>query len=103
MLSPLRTLLSRTGQDRGFTLVELLIVVLIVGVLAAVAAPLYLGYVKDAEAAEDKSWVGAIRTSLQARAAKPLDIPERSFWYQVKKLKIPVRRAEDQIEPACAS
>jgi len=100
MVSPLRTLLSRTGQDRGFTLVEPLIVVLIVGVLAAVATPLYLGYVKDAKAAEGKSQVGATWTSLQARAAKLLGISERSLWYRLMKLKIPVRGAEDEIEPS---
>ncbi len=100
MLSLLRTLLSRTGQDRGFTLIELFTMVLIVGVLAAVATPLYLGYVKDAKAAEGKSQGGAIWTSLQARAAKLLGISERSLWYRVKKLKIPVRGAKDEIEPA---
>jgi two-component system response regulator AtoC len=37
---------------------------------------------------------------IQARAAKLLGISERSLWYRVKKLKIPVRGAEDEIEPA---
>ncbi|HEV2056629.1 MAG TPA: helix-turn-helix domain-containing protein [Methylomirabilota bacterium] len=39
-------------------------------------------------------------SGIQARAARPLGISERSLWYRVKKLKIPVRGAEDEIEPA---
>ena len=100
MLSPLRTLPSRMGQDLGFAPVELLIGGRIAGILAAVATPLYLGDVKDAKAAEGKSQVGAIWTSLQARAAKLLGISERSLWFRVKKLRIPARGAKDGIEPA---
>jgi prepilin-type N-terminal cleavage/methylation domain-containing protein len=55
------------GQDQGFTLIEMLIVILIIGILAAVAAPLYLGYVRDARTAEAKSVAGALWTSVQAQ------------------------------------
>ena len=58
----------RAGQDRGFTLIELLIVILIVGVLAAVATPLYLGYIKDAKTAEAKAVAGALWTAVQSNA-----------------------------------
>lgn len=61
-------LLFGKGRDEGFTLIELLIVVLIVGILAAVAAPIYLGYVKDAKTAEGKAVVGSVWTALQANA-----------------------------------
>lgn len=66
MFIPLRKVLFGEGRERGFTLIELLIVVLIVGILAAVAIPLYVGYVKDAKTAEAKSVAGALWTGFQA-------------------------------------
>src|SRR6266536_3115476 len=65
MLTRLQGLFGK-GQDRGFTLIELLIVILIVGILAAVATPLYLGYVKDAKTAEGKAVAGSLWSSIQA-------------------------------------
>ncbi len=54
-------------------LIEMLIVVLIVGILAAVAAPVYFGYTKDAKMSEAKAIAGSIWSSMQGCAqAVPL-------------------------------
>jgi prepilin-type N-terminal cleavage/methylation domain-containing protein len=56
------------STQKGFTLIELLIVILIVGILAAVATPLYLGYVKDAKTAEAKAVAGSLWSAVQSTA-----------------------------------
>src|SRR5437879_7920206 len=57
---------SRLATESGFTLMELLVVVLIVVILAAVGVPLYLGYVRDSRLAEAKALAGAVLTAAQA-------------------------------------
>ena len=64
----LKLLRRRVANEAGFTLMELIVVVLIVGILAAVAAPVYFGYTKDAKLAEGKALVGSVWTGLQAAA-----------------------------------
>src|SRR4029453_7079041 len=64
MIAKTRNLSSAAGCEAGFTLVELLIVILIVGILSAVALPLYLGYTRDARLAEAKALAGSALTAL---------------------------------------
>ena len=56
--------MKRPNQSTaGFTLIELMITVAIVGILASVALPLYLKYSLKARTAEAKTNLGGIRTS----------------------------------------
>src|SRR3989442_13512565 len=63
-----KLLRGRLTSEAGFTLMGMLIVVMIVGILAAAAVPLYLGYVRDSRLAEAKGLAGPGLTAAQACA-----------------------------------
>lgn len=59
----MRWLTRINKEKRGFTLIELMIVVIIVGILAAAAIPIYRTFVKRAYETEAKASLGAIRSA----------------------------------------
>ena len=58
------------NRSRGFTLVELMVVVLIVGILAAVAIPIMRGKIDSAKWSEGKAMMGTIGSSIRAYCAE---------------------------------
>ena len=55
---------------KGFTLIELMVVILIVGILAAVAVPIMRGRIDSAKWSEANASAGAIRTTIRAYIAE---------------------------------
>lgn len=58
------------NNQKGFTLIELMIVVAIIGILAAIAIPNYITYQLKSKTAEAKTSLGGIRTGQEAYKAE---------------------------------
>lgn len=60
---------GRKGDQRGFTLVELAIVIVIIGVLAAFGVPRFRDAVERSKAGEAYSYLASVRTAQERYAA----------------------------------
>ena len=89
-------MLKRMRGDQGFTLIELMIVVAIIGILAAIAIPNFMTYQAKARQSEAKVGLGGMFTSATAYFAEnnsylapdqallgysPSGSPKYNFWY----------------------
>lgn len=70
----MRKLFCAMNTRKGFTLVEVLVVLVIISILAAIAVPLYTDYVRGARSSEAQTALGAIWTSLR------IDYQKNGVW-----------------------
>lgn len=69
----------KRGQ-KGFTMIELMVVVVIVGVLAAIAIPIYGKYIKNSRLTEATSRIGEIMTAAKAYGQEHPDASGNPTW-----------------------
>jgi prepilin-type N-terminal cleavage/methylation domain-containing protein len=61
--------------SKGFTLIELMVVIIIVGVLASISVPIYRQYVRKAMGAEGQALVGSVAAAAKVYYAEHVDLP----------------------------
>ena len=88
----------RKDREKGFTLIELMIVVAILGILAAIAIPNFMRFQAKSRQSEAKTNLGAIGTTAESFRAErdtyivaaisdigwaPQGVARYSYWYDV--------------------
>ena len=72
--------MKKTTSRNGFTLIELIIVMVILGIMAAVAVPKYLDSIANAEESAEDAVISAIRGGLKQYANNKLYKEGRPTW-----------------------
>ena len=71
---------TNNQNNKGFTLIELIMVTIILGILAAVAIPRYTATVQKAEQSAEDAVISSIRSGLETYATEPLMEHGRREW-----------------------
>ena len=72
--------MNKTTSQNGFTLIELIIVMVILGIMAAVAVPRYLDSIANAEESAENAVIASIRAGLRQAANDSLYTHGRASW-----------------------
>ena len=72
--------MKKVTSHNGFTLIELIIVMVILGIMAAVAVPRYLDSISNAEESAEDAVISAIKSGLKAAANDSLYTNGRASW-----------------------
>jgi len=64
-----REKMQTRGRSHGFTLLELVIILAILGLLSSVAIPRYFDLQRDAEVAANIGWISGLRTAIGIQLA----------------------------------
>lgn len=84
--------MKKFGSKSGFTLVELIVVIAILGILAGIAVPAYSGYIKKANQAADYTQLDAIKTAV-VFASTDAQLKTSDEYKDITKITVTLRLA----------
>jgi MSHA pilin protein MshA len=80
-------MLSRIRSHSGFTLIELIIIIVVLGILAAVAIPKYQDITNEAKAAACKGALGSLRSGVSIYYATQIIKTGSPVWPPIDSLR----------------